>query len=192
MNLLVKEIDDNIRINNFCCKNKEVDSFLQEKALENNKNYYSKVYILLDIETSESVGLITLSSYILNLPSTKVYNIQRVPAVLMGRLGIDNKHRNNNYTIEYLIPYAMAVCYKVMDLIGCRLLIAEVERGDKLREYLTRNGFIELHCNKKYHFLCIDLLKFKSNNNELPEIQSNFLKKRGSKIKALFRRLSLG
>ena len=54
--------------------------------------------------------------------------------------------------------YALGVCNEVKNLIGCRLLIIEVEKEDPTKDYLIENGFQEEKSNKKYHFLSIDVL----------------------------------
>ena len=46
--------------------------------------------------------------------------------------------------------YALGVCTKVKNYIGCRLFIVEVEREDSIRDYLIKNGFQEEKSNKKF------------------------------------------
>ena len=159
MSFTITEISDQLITESFHCQNDKVNEFIHEHALYNNKNLLSKVYVLIDEDTEAIAGVVSLSAYRLNLPHNKKYSIQQVPAALLGRIGIDDKYRGQDLTRDHLIKYALGVCNEVKNYIGCRLFIVEVERGDSIREYLLKNGFQEEKCNKKFHFLSIDLLK---------------------------------
>jgi len=158
MNFIITEINDQLNIDLFHSQNDQVNEFIHKNALYNNKNLLSKVYVLVDKDQIYIAGIISLSAYMLNLPHSKKYTIQQVPAVLLGRIGIDDKYRGQNLVREYLIKYALGVCSEVIDYIGCRLLIVEVEKGDSIKDFFIKNGFQEEKSNKKYHFLSIDLL----------------------------------
>ena len=158
MNLLVKELDNSFDVTSFICESDEVNKFVHENALDNNRNLLTKVFGLIDIETNVLIGVIALSAYRINMPDAEKYGIAQIPSVLLGRIGVANDYRGQNFLRSHLIPYAVAICNIVKDFIGCRLLITEINKGDSLREYLLNQGFDEEKVNKNYHFLSIDLL----------------------------------
>lgn len=159
MRFLITEINQQLDTDSFNCQNEKLNEFLHKYALYNNQNLLSKVYVLIDEITEAIAGVISLSAYRLNLPNSKKYNIQQVPAALLGRIGIDSKYRCQDLARDYLIKYVLGVCNEVKAYLGLRLLIVEVEKGDSIKDYLLKNGFKEEKSNKKYHFLSIDLLE---------------------------------
>ena len=103
MHFIITEINDQLNIDSFHCQNDIMNEFLHNYALYNNQNLLSKVYVLIDRDTKDIAGVISLSAYRLNLPRTTKYSIRQIPAVLLGRIGIDDKYRGHNLAKEYLI-----------------------------------------------------------------------------------------
>lgn len=141
MDLIITEINDQLNLESFHCQNHKVNEFLRNFALYNNQNLLSKVYILVEKDNNNLVGFFSLSAYRLTLPHSIKYSIQQVPAVLLGRIGVDDKYRGHNLAREYLIKYALGICNEVKNYIGCRLLIVEVEKEDPIKEYLKKKDF---------------------------------------------------
>ena len=158
MNFIVTEITNDINLKDFKCTNEDVNKFLKIHALNNHLKNLSKIYILINEETSALIGYMTLSADALRLPDSKKYEIREVPAILLGRIGIDDKYRGKKYAETYLIPFAIGVCHEVMNNIGCRLLIAEINLVDSILDFFLKNGFKIERESKKYHYLSIDLL----------------------------------
>ena len=78
-------------------------SISDSNSVHNYQNLLSKVYVLIDVDTKYIARVISLSAYRLNLPRTTKYSIRQIPAVLLGRIGIDDKYRGHNLAKEYLI-----------------------------------------------------------------------------------------
>ena len=159
MSFIITEIHDQLKTESFHCQNDKVNEFIHEHALHNNQNLLSKVYVLIDEDTEVIAGVVSLSAYRLNLPHSKKYSIQQVPAALLGRIGIDDKYRGQDLARKYLIRYALGVCNEVKNYIGCRLFIVEVEREDSIRDYLIKNGFQEEKSNKQGQKWDLSLLR---------------------------------
>lgn len=157
MEFVIQELIDDYNLETFECQNEDVNDFLNNFAFHNQLNLLSKVYILVDITQNIIAGYLTLSSYLLRLGDTR-YEIPKVPSILLGRIGIDNKYRGKDLAKEYLIPYAIGICNEVKEFIGCRLLIAEVEKGANFKNFLEDNGFCEEKSNTSYHYMSLDLL----------------------------------
>jgi len=156
--ILIREIDEECNLKSFKCKKDIVNKFFYKKSIFNNKNLLSKVYIIENIRNKDIIGYFTLSTYRLNLEHGKKYGIQKLPAILLGRMGIDNNYRGLRLTETHIIPYTVGVCDDVKQNVGCRLLIAEIERGDQLKDYLLEIGMNEERITKSHHILSVDLL----------------------------------
>lgn len=65
-NLIITELDEKIRIDSFHCERKELNKFLQEKALYNNQNLLSKIYAYINSKSENLVGFISLSAFRVN------------------------------------------------------------------------------------------------------------------------------
>lgn len=157
-NILIKEIDEDCNLKSFKCEKDIVNKFFYKNSLFNNINLLSKVYIIENIGNKDIIGYFTLSTYRLNLEHGKKYGIQKVPAILLGRMGVDNDYRGLRLTETHIIPYTIGICNDVKQNVGCRLLIAEIEKGDTLKDYLIKIGFNEERITKTHDILSLDLL----------------------------------
>ena len=157
--LIFNEIDKDTDVNSFICEKEDLNDFLYEKALNNNQQCLSKVYLLENTSNNEIVGYIALSTYRANIGDARLFGMNNVPSILLGRIAIDNKYRGYDLGKKYLLKYATAKSNIVKNHVGCRLLIAEVEREDKrFYKYCLKIGFKDLRENKRFSFLYIDLL----------------------------------
>jgi len=154
---LIKELENETQFTSFSCADKDLNDFLINNAKSNNDNLISKTYIYYNQVSEEIIGFISLSAYRLNLSNTIQFGLTQVPAVLLGRLAIDNNYRGKNLAVN-LINYARGVCNEVKQLIGCRLLIVEVKvNNTNLVRYFLDRGFEIIHKSKKFYYLMIDL-----------------------------------
>lgn len=154
---IIKELENEIKSVSFSCSSKELNEFLYKRAEKNNEDLISKIYIYYDINNKKIFGFISLSAYQLNLSDTEKFGISSVPAVLLGRLAIDNDYRKKNLG-ENLIKYTCIIGKEVKKLVGCRLLIVEVNSGDiNLLNYFIDKGFTIVRQSKRFYYLMIDL-----------------------------------
>jgi len=156
--ILIREIDKECNLKSFKCENEIVNKFFYSKSIFNNEHLLSKVYIIENIRNKEIIGYFTLSTYRLNLEHGKKYGIQKIPAILLGRMGVDNDYRGLKLTETHIIPYTIGICNDVKQNVGCRLLIAEIGKGETLKGYLIKIGFNEERITKTHHILSLDLL----------------------------------
>lgn len=139
-NLLLYELNDRIDVRKFCCEDDEVNDYFHNKALINNKMFISKAYVVINKNNNDIVGIFTLSASLLKLTEKEQYGISRVPTILLGRIGIDNKYRKQNLG-RFLLEQAIGICEEVKKLIGCRLLMTESISGSKILAYFKNLGF---------------------------------------------------
>ena len=139
-NLLLYELNERIDVRKFCCEDDEVNDYFYNKALTNNLKLISKTYVVNNKNNNDVVGIFTLSASLLKLTGKEQYGISRVPTILLGRIGIDNKYRKQNLG-QFLLEQAIGICEAVKKLIGCRLLITESTSGSKTLTYFKNLGF---------------------------------------------------
>ena len=109
-NLIFTEFREEIEISSFKCESEELNEFLHKRAKINEQNLISKVCLYYNKSNKKVVGFITLSNYLLKLSDTKEFNIQKVPAALLGRIAIDNEYRGYNLGKD-LISFALGRCH---------------------------------------------------------------------------------
>ena len=61
-NLLFKEIDNTVEIDEFCCGNEIIDNFLKNLAISNNERKLSKTYVLCREEDKKVIAFFSLSA----------------------------------------------------------------------------------------------------------------------------------
>ncbi|KKL56104.1 hypothetical protein LCGC14_2248760 [marine sediment metagenome] len=93
----------------------------------------------------------------LRLSDSKKFDIQKVPAALIGRIAIDNEYRGHNLGKD-LIQFAIGRCNYIKYYIGCRLLAVEVKKEDLIKDYLENFGFELVHESRGFYILAFDLL----------------------------------
>ncbi len=160
--LFIREIEEEDNVQSFSCDEKDVNDFFHNNSVFNNKNLLSKVYILENLTTKEIIGYFALGTYRLQLGSQEKYGIENIPAILLGRIGIDSAYQGQDLGKKYLIKYAVGICSEVLQYIGCRLLIDEVKKGDKIFDYFIKNGFIFEKPHKSMMILSLDLLEIRN------------------------------
>ena len=62
MNFIITEINDQLNIDLFHGQNDKVNEFMHKYALYNNQNLLSKIYVLVDNDTMNIAGVISLSA----------------------------------------------------------------------------------------------------------------------------------
>lgn len=79
----------------FSCGNKELDSYLQTQASQDQRRNVSRVYLLIDGRDERIAGYYTLSASSILLPqlpeewSSRLPSYPQCPAILLGRLAVD-------------------------------------------------------------------------------------------------------
>jgi hypothetical protein len=156
----------NSKIQNFSCKNTDVEEFLKYKALEYEKRDKSRTYILFDNITLDIVGYYTLSlktiDFRKDVSKTTIQkidgfskNIESVSSVLIGQLGKDSVH-GHKISGSDLLAYAINSVYSVQDIVGGRICFLETEDSDKntkVIQFYLDNHFKILQHDKTDRFL---------------------------------------
>ncbi len=158
--LLLKVIDDSDKIDDFDCGDDEINYFLKNLAVPNQYRKLSNTYILYLEENKQVVAYFSIMASQFNTGDARIYGIDKIPIVLLGRMGVDKNYRGNNIG-RMLINIAVKKALEASYLIACRLLL--VETSQDMKSYYLQKlnlGFEWFKDRKAFSILVIDLLKY--------------------------------
>ena len=143
-------------IEKFSCKDKEVEDFLKNKALDFDVRHKSRTYLVFNSEQSDKdepiiYGYFTLTMKTLELGETlSKSTVKRIDgfsksvlateAILLGQLG-KNQEYQNDIDGQLILHYAIATVYSIHKLAGGRIVFLECDEHPKLIDFYSRNGF---------------------------------------------------
>lgn len=161
--LIFKELDRNVIIEPFDCGDQVINYFLHTLALVNQERKLSKTYIFCLKDSNQVIAFLTLSASQLNTGDARIFGIDKVPIILLGRLGVDNNYKHKNLGTA-LIKIALEKSLEASKIIACRLLLVEAAL-DMKSYYLEKvtMGFEWFRDRKNSSILFIDLKKYEEN-----------------------------
>jgi len=161
--LIFKELDRDVIIKTFDCGDQSINYFLKNLDLLNQERKFSKTYTFCLKDSNKIIAFLTLSASQLNTGDTRIFGIDKVPIVLLGRLGVDNNYKNKKLGIA-LINIALEKSLGASKIIACRLLLVETTLDNK-SYYLDKvnMGFEWFRDRKNSSILFIDLKKYEGN-----------------------------
>ena len=151
-----------------CKKDKDIEEFLSQKAVEYLKRRLCNTYLILDL--SEFIkgklkieAYFTLSHKTLTVPDnfskTRIQKIdgrnkyaKSLHFVLIGQLGkyIDDKNASD-ITMSQILAYADEVIKQSSDLIPCRCVLVECSDEPNVKKLYEDNGFAFLQNDGKHN-----------------------------------------
>jgi len=160
-----KELVLKTAIEEFLCRDKEVEEFLKSKAFDFDKRNKSRTYLIIDDEY-ESIdaivvyGFFTLTMKTLELSSTLPKSVikridgfskdvQATEAVLLGQLG-KNQNYQNDISGQEILKFALDTVYEIHNLVGGRIVFLECDEKQKLIEFYEKGGFVFLQKSGEY------------------------------------------
>ena len=160
--LLFKIIDKSFKIDDFNCGDDDINYFLKNLAIPNQFRKLSNTYIFYIEENKRVVAYFSILASQLNTGDARIYGIDIIPIVLLGRMGIDKNFRGNNIG-RTMINIAVRKALEASKLIACRLLLIETSL-DMKSYYLEKInlGFEWFKDRKTFSILVLDLLKYES------------------------------
>jgi len=160
--LLLEIIDNSDNTDDFDCGDDEINYFLKNFALSNQSKKFSNTYILHPKDSNQVIAYFSILASQLNTGDARIYGIDKIPVVLLGRMGVDKKYRGNNIG-RILINDAVRKSVEASRLIACRFLL--VETSLEMKSYYLEKldiGFENFRDKKKFTLLIIDLLKYEN------------------------------
>jgi len=160
--LLFKIIDKSFKIDDFNCGDDDINYFLKNLAIPNQFRKLSNTYIFYIEENKRVVAYFSILASQLNTGDARIYGIDKIPIVLLGRMGVDKNFRGNNIG-RTMINIAVRKALEASKLIACRLLLIETSL-DMKSYYLEKInlGFEWFKDRKTFSILALDLLKYES------------------------------
>lgn len=145
-----------IKKDSFSCHVKALENYFHRYASQDVKKRLSKCFVLIDNKQSKIIGYYTLSALsvlISDIPQERINKgipYPNIPAVLLGRLAIDDNFQKQGYG-KFLIVDAI---HKIKNThIAAALLIVEA-KDDNAFAFYNELGFIEFkELNEKYRKL---------------------------------------
>ena len=160
--LLFKIIDKSSKIDDFDCGDDDINYFLKNLAIPNQYRKLSNTYIFCIEEDERVVAYLSILASQLNTGDARIYGIDKIPIVLLGRMGVDKNFRSNNIG-RAMINIAVKKALEASKLIACRLLLIETSLNMK-SYYLEKInlGFEWFKDRKTFSILVLDLLKYEN------------------------------
>lgn len=137
----------------FSSGNDDLDKYLREYALKNDRNGYGKTFLLYD--NDELIGFFTICSASikfenLNLPKYPI------PAVRIPRLAIRKDKQGQGYGRE-LLKQALIRVLCILQKVGVRLVI--VDAKETSASFYEHYGFQRLKDDALTYYLLIETLQ---------------------------------
>jgi GNAT superfamily N-acetyltransferase len=139
----IKPIVSKSELSSFDCSLGEEDlglnEFIHNEALEYQQDCMGATYVFFNQHIP--VGFVTIAMYAIEVKETKlriVTNEKRYPALLLGRLGVDNNFRDR-HAGRCIIQWTVAHAQELAKEIGCRFVVV-LTRPSKV-DFYEKCGF---------------------------------------------------
>ncbi len=145
---LIGPFDASLAIQSFDCGSTDVNIFLRLKAVQQEKDKITKIFVIHLDKRVIAYCAIFCSHLYFRLPDQEAEF--RVPGLCLGQLGVDLNYQGKGLG-THLIEYCISVAKKISGLAGCRILFLEAH--DTVLSY--------------YHTLRFRLIERKPNRNRM-------------------------
>jgi hypothetical protein len=149
-------------ISRFSCRDKDVESFLKNKALEFERRDKARTYLIYDDNRGTLLGYFTLSIKALpfagNISKNTIKSIdgfskdiRAVGIILIGQFGKDTELAKD-IDGGHLLDMCIETVYAAQKIVGGRFVLLECQEINKIVSFYERNGFKPLQYdeNEKY------------------------------------------
>lgn len=153
-----------------CDKDEDIVYFLNNRAVEYEKNAKSRTYLICDeeqikqkdfyLEDLKIYGYISLALKVLSVPdnmsnrkrkeidgvNAKIHGevINDFPCYLIGQLSKNSAIKENFIDGEYLVECAIDIIQESVNAVGGRIVMVECKNNSKLLKFYTDNQFTEI------------------------------------------------
>lgn len=130
----------------FSCGVPALDRYLQRQARQDIRNNVAAVFVMVDPALPDHIiGYYSLSAYSIasvDLPldlTRRLPRYPRLPALLIGRLAIDQQFRGRGFG-GALLHKALVRCYDLSGQLGALAVVGDA-KDDAARAFYERHGF---------------------------------------------------
>ena len=123
----------------FDCGDANINHYIQHYASQHVKKGIAKIHVLADSQTI--TGFYTLSNtYIDNADGQIKGYPKQIPAIIIGRLGVDTRFQGQGLS-KLLLSHALKKIQQLADDTGIAFVIIDA-KDDKLADYYQKFGFM--------------------------------------------------
>ena len=158
---LTKTVRDSI--SNFTCQEKDVETFIKDKAFDFERRDKSRTYLVFDDANGVLIAYFTLSLNALPFRETVSKNtIKRIDGfskdikatgiVLIGQFGKDCVFAGK-VSGERLLNTCLETVYKSQEIVGGRFVMLECLEVPQVISFYEKNGFVLLQKDERDKYL---------------------------------------
>jgi len=142
----------------FCCqKNKDVETFIREKAIQFERTHNARTYLIFDEDTLSESKIELLGYFSLSFKGIPLdekvskskakkldgfsKNPKQIRCYLIGQLGKNFSIPNNPLNLETILKLIFSILKQAQDLVGGRVILLECENVEKLISAYENYGF---------------------------------------------------
>jgi GNAT superfamily N-acetyltransferase len=143
----VRKLDAGDVTESFDCGDAAMNEYLQRYARKNQGQLYGVTYVCISPGAPEILGFYTIANTTIPragipLELLKVLpKYQDIPAVLLGRLGVDRRAQGKKIG-ELLLSHCLEVCLHMTTICGARYVITDAYRAAVM--FYRKYGFREI------------------------------------------------
>lgn len=132
----------------FACGVEALDRYLRQQAGQDARKRVARTFVLIERDSGTIAGYYTLSAYgveLLELPgeiARALPRYPRLPAILMGRLAIDQRFRGRGLGGDLLYK-ALRHAFGLSEQIGALGVVVEA-KDERARAFYLHHGFVAL------------------------------------------------
>jgi len=130
----------------FSCGQEELDRYIKERASQDAKKQISTPFVMVESEGSSVIGYYTLSAtsiLLADLPEVtakKLPGYPVVPATLLGRLAIDDRHKRRGYGELLFLDALRRALHATTDIASFAIVVDPKDK--KSRSFYEHYEFI--------------------------------------------------
>lgn len=123
----------------FDCGNDEINRYLQTMASQHIKKDIAKVHVLAN--GVSIIGFYTLSALLIDNSDNAIKGYPRqIPAILIGRMGVDVQYQGQGLS-KLLLSHALNKVKAISQDVGMAFVVIDA-KSDTLASYYQQFGFI--------------------------------------------------
>lgn len=137
---MFEPLNKNHHRENFDCGDEFINRYLKTMANQHTKKGIAKVYVYA--QNDNILAYYTLNSTELDNSNALKGYPNKIPAVLIGRMGVDDTAKGQGLS-KIAIAHALQMAKKASDIIGIAFIVIDA-KTDELVGYYQKFGFILL------------------------------------------------
>jgi predicted GNAT family N-acyltransferase len=144
----------------FACGITSLDEYIKTRASQELRKRVSTPFVLTDSPSQQVLGYYCLSSYSVEAIeiegniAKKLPRYPLLPAILLGRLAVDNEHRGKGYG-DLLISDALKRALLASSQVSSVAVVVDVTNQDAVNFYL-KYGFTEFQTDPIKLYILLD------------------------------------